>query len=228
MRILILFFVFAFLSCNKKQEPFNSDLSNNKSLNQDIHDSEKKKGIKNFLINEVYNEDDFDFSDVRINYSSGKFVIDNDFNEFIIDSTLDREERYQTLKDYAFSEYADDRSIIRISNYAFSLQKNNSVLYVGLFRKTKEDNWKCKDIKKLEKYSVLGDYNYILGDNKVFSYTCETMEGHSCFAIVIDKVNSVGKYDKILKAIKFDLINEKIIEVDLKKEKVECLPEIGD
>lgn len=226
MRILILFFVFTFFSCNKKQESVNNDSLNKELPNAAIYDSEKEKEVKKFSLNEAYNEGDFDFSDVRVNYSLGKFVIDNDFNEFIIDSTLDREERYQTLKDYALNEYADDRSIIRISNYAFSLQKNNSVLSVGLFRKLK-NHWKCIDIKELEKYSELGEYNYILGDNKIFSYTCETREGHFCFAIVIDKANPVGKYDKILKAIKFDLINEKIIELDLKKEKVECLPEIG-
>lgn len=226
MRILILFFVFTFFSCNKKQESVNNDLINKEISNVAINDSEKEKQIKKISINGVYNLNDLDFSDVSVNYSSGKFVIDDDFKEFIIDSTLDGEDKYQTLKDYAINQYSDDRSIIRISNYIFSLQKNNGVLYVGLFRMIKKQ-WKCVDIKELEKYSELGDYNYILGDNKIFSYACETREGHFCFAVVIDKVNPVGKYDKILKAIKFDLINEKIIELDLKKEKVECLPEIG-
>jgi hypothetical protein len=91
-----------------------------------------------------------------------------------------------------------------------------------------KNNWKCIDIKELEKYSDTGEYNYILGNDKLFSYSCETDKGHSCYAIVIDKVNSQGKYNKILKAIKFDLYNKKIVEIDLKKEKVECFPEIGE
>jgi hypothetical protein len=131
------------------------------------------------------------------------------------------------LKDYTLNQYSDDEGIIRISNYVFSLQKNNGILYIALFRRVEENNWKCKDIKKIEKDSETGGYNYILGDDKIFSYACETNKGHSCYAVVIDKLNTKGKYDKILKAIKFDLANEKIIEIDLKKEKVECLPE-GD
>lgn len=162
---------------------------------------------------------------MRVNYATGKFIVEDDF---VIDSALSKEERYFTLRDYKLNEYIDDKNLIRISNYTFSLQKSNGFLNIGLFRRTENNNWKCKDIKPLESYSKLGDYNYILGDNKEFSYTCETSKGDFCFAVVIDKVNSKGKYDKILKAVKFDLVNEKIIEIDLNKEKIECLPEMSD
>jgi hypothetical protein len=227
MRIIVLIYALAFLSCNQKQVPLNDNLKANSS-NLRICDSVKKKQIKKISINTVYNESDYDFTNIQINYGTGNYTIDNDFNEFIIDSTLDKEVRYQTLKDYVLSQYADDRSIIRISNYVFSLQKNKGVLYIGLFRRIKNNNWKCVDVMGLEKYSKLGEYNYILGNNKEFSYACETSKGHFCYAIVIDKVNPAGKYDKILKAIKFDLVNEKIIDIDLSKERIECIPEMSD
>ncbi|MCC9016441.1 hypothetical protein [Flavobacterium lipolyticum] len=230
MRKLLLILALGFFSCNQKQLPSKKDVNSKRYSDQEKndHNFEKKKELKIFSIDRVYDENDFDFSDVRINYGTDKFIIDSNFNKFIIDSTLDEDVVYKTLKDYILDEYTDDRRIIRISNYTFSLQKNNGFLNIGLFRRTESNKWKCKDLKVLETYSELGDYNYILGDNKVFSYTCETSKGHNCFAVVIDKVNSKGKYDRILKAVKFDLVNEKIIEIDLKKEKLECLPESGE
>jgi len=222
MRNILLIFLLIFFSCKKKQELSKINVSNTKSSEQKrIHENKAKK----FIINKVYNENDSDFSDVRVNYAMGTFIIDNDF---VIDTTLSKDERYFRLRDYKLNEYIDDRNLIRISNYTFSLQKNNGFLNIGLFRRTQNNKWKCKDLKKLESYAELGDYNYILGDNKVFSYTCETSKGDFCFAVVTDKVNSLGKYDQILKAVKFDLVNEKIIEVDLQKEKIECLPEMSD
>jgi archaellum component FlaF (FlaF/FlaG flagellin family) len=220
MRYLIVIFAFVFFSCNQKQEY--EKVSNRVSVDKnDIHKSEAKK----FLISNVYDENDSDFSDVQVNYNIGKFVFDKNYNEFIIDSTFDQDIAYQKLKDYLLDQYADDKNIIRLSNYVFSLQKDEGFLYIGLFRIIDRNKWKCKDLIKLEKYSELGEYNYILGNGKIFSYACNTSAGDSCFAVVIDKVNSAGKYDKILKAVKFDLVNEKIIEIDLNKEKIECLPE---
>ncbi|TDX11216.1 hypothetical protein [Flavobacterium sp. S87F.05.LMB.W.Kidney.N] len=220
MRNVLFILIFAFFSCNQKQKY--EKVSNRSSVDKnDIHKSEAKK----FVINNVYDENDSDFSDVQVNYNIGKFVFDKNYNEFIIDSTCDQDIAYQKLKDYLLDQYADDKNIIRLSNYVFSLQKDEGFLYIGLFRRIDRNKWKCKDLIKLEKYSELGEYNYILGDGKIFSYTCNTSSGDSCFAVVIDKVNSGGKYDKILKAVKFDIVNEKIIEIDLNKEKIECLPE---
>lgn len=229
MRNLVLIFTFVFISCNQKHDISKTEVSYGKTSTQDsIQNLEKKNEIKKFSINTIYNENDSDFSDVQVNYNIGKFVFDKDYNEFIVDSTLDVEVKYQTLKDYSLDEHTDDKNIIRLSNYVFSLQKDNGVLFIGLFERVEKHNWKCIDIKELEKYAELGECNYILGDGKVFSYVCKTEKGNSCFAVVIDKENSAGKYDKILKAIKFDLVNGKIIEIDLKKEKVECFPEVGD
>lgn len=220
MRNVLFILIFAFFSCNNKQE--HTKVSKRVSVDKnDIQKSEAKK----FVINNVYDENDSDFSDVQVNYNIGKFVFDKNYNEFIIDSTFDQDIAYQKLKDYLLDQYADDKNIIRLSNYVFSLQKNEGFLYIGLFRRIDKNKWECKDLIKLEKYSELGEYNYILGDGKIFSYACNTSSGDSCFAVVIDKVNSAGKYDKILKAVKFDLVNEKIIEIDLNKEKIECLPE---
>jgi len=223
MRNVLFILIFAFFSCNQKQEQVK--VSNRVSVDKnDIHTSEAKK----FVVNNVYDENDSDFSDVQVNYNIGKFVFDKNYNEFIIDSTFDQDVAYQKIKDYLSDQYADDKNIIRLSNYVFSLQKNEGFLYIGLFRRIDKNKWKCKDLIKLERYSELGEYNYILGDGKIFSYACNTTAGDSCFAVVIDKVNSAGKYDQILKAVKFDLVNEKIIELDLNKEKVECLPEMSD
>ncbi|MEW5675952.1 hypothetical protein ABGT15_06525 [Flavobacterium enshiense] len=155
--------------------------------------------MKKILINTIYDEDDYAYTDVQINYGSGKYIFDEEFNEFIIDSTLDSEIQYQTLKDYKLSQYADGESIIRISNYVFSIQKNKGFLYIALFRRIQENSWKCVDMMRLEKYSELGEYDYILGNNKLLSYSCQTDKGHFCYAIVIDEINSENKYDKILK-----------------------------
>lgn len=223
MRNILCVLIFVFFSCNQKQEhtKVNYNLSSDKDVIQ-------KSGAKKIVINGLYDENDYDFSDVQVNYNIGKFVFDKNYNEFIIDSTFDQDIAYQKLKDYSLDQYRDDENIIRLSNYVFSLQKNEGFLYIGLFRRVDKKKWKCKDLMKLERYSELGEYNYILGDGKIFSYACNTSAGDSCFAVVIDKVNSVGKYDKILKAVKFDLVNEKIIQIDLNKEKIECLPEMSD
>lgn len=223
MRYLIVIFAFALFSCNQKQE--HTKVSNSVSSDKNVI---QKREAKKFVINDVYDENDSDFSDVQVNYNTDKFVFDKNYNEFIIDSTFDKDEIFQRLKDYSLDQYADDENIIRLSNYVFSLQKNEGFLYIGLFRRVDKNKWKCKNLMKLERYSELGEYNYILGDGKIFSYACNTSAGDSCFAVVIDKVNSVGKYDKILKAVKFDLVNEKIIQIDLSKEKIECLPEVSD
>ena len=45
---------------------------------------------------------------------------------------------------------------------------------------------------------------------------------------MINEIDKSEKYKKVLRAFKFDLEKEIIVEVDLKKEKVECFPEIGD
>lgn len=223
MRNILCVLIFVFFSCNQKQEhtKVNYNLSSDKDVIQ-------KSGAKKIVINGLYDENDYDFSDVQVNYNIGKFVFDKNYNEFIIDSTFDQDIAYQKLKDYSLDQYRDDENIIRLSNYVFSLQKNEGFLYIGLFRRVDKNKWKCKDLMKLERYSELGEYNYILGDGKIFSYACNTSAGDSCFAVVIDKVNSVGKYDKILKAVKFDLVNEKIIQIDLSKEKIECFPEMSD
>lgn len=221
MRNLVLILAFVLVSCNQKQPKVSKIRSSNQKR---IHKNESKK----FVINNVYGEKDYDFSDVQVNYNIEKFIFNKNHNEFIIDSTLDGDIAYQRLKDYLPDQYEDDKDIIRLSNYVFSLQKNSGYLCIALFRRVEKDKWKCKDLKRLEKYSELGDYNYILGEGKIFSYACNTKEGNSCFAVVFDKENSVGKYDKILKAVKFDLVNEKIIEIDLNKEKIECLPEMSD
>lgn len=218
-RIFCIILIVAFFSCQQKEK--------NIVHKNEVQNSGNKENphLKKILINTIYDEDDYAYTDLQINYGSGKFIFDEEFNEFIIDSTLDSEIRYQTLKDYSQSQYADDESVIRISNYVFSIQKNSGFLYMALFRRVEENSWKCVDKIPLEKYSELGEYDYILGDNKLFSYSCETAKGHFCYAIVIDKINSERKYSQILKAVKFDLVKGKIIEIDLKTEKIECFPE---
>lgn len=218
-RIFCVILIVAFFSCQQKEK--------NIVHKNEVQNTENKENphLKKILINAIYDEDDYGYTDLQINYGSGKYVFDEEFNEFIIDSTLGSEIRYQTLKDYKLSQYADDESIIRISNYVFSITKQDGFLFIGLFRRVGEENWKCIDIMKLEKYTELGEYDYILGDGKIFSYSCETTKGHFCYAIVIDKINSERKYSQILKAVKFDLVKGKIVEIDLKTEKIECFPE---
>jgi|GEM_PF-4297627 len=102
MRYLIVIFAFVLFSCNQKQE--HTRISNRVSLDKnDIQKSEAKK----FVISNVYDKNDSDFSDVQVNYNIGKFVFDKNYDEFIIDSTFDQDIAYQKLKDMSLTKPED-------------------------------------------------------------------------------------------------------------------------
>lgn len=223
-KAIFLIFALIVISCNlkkddikrdKKVEGITADVSPQDEFNTEL-----------FKVDNTYHENSYNFIELLINYNLGKFVYNEEFEKYLVDTLLVKTknlelfEVLQNPKDYR-------NEVISIDDFTLATLKYKGKFYVGFFKIVDIDKYKCVDVLELDKYKKKETY-FDLGDNKEFSYTCKTSKGHSCYAIVINKINSAGKYDKILKAIKFDLVNEKIIEIDLKKEKVECLPEIGD
>ncbi len=223
-KVTFLIFALIIISCNlkkddikkdKKIEDITADVSSQDEFNKEL-----------FKVNHTYHENSYNFIELLVNYNIGKFIYNEEFEKCLVDTLLVKTKKLelfevlQNPKDYR-------NEVILIDDFTLTTLKYKEKFYVGLFKILDIDKYKCVDILELEKYKKKETY-FDLGDNKEFSYNCETSKGHSCYAIVIDKVNSTGKYDKILKAVKFDLVNEKIIEIDLNKEKIECRPEMSD
>lgn len=226
MRVLILVFILSLFSCNQKQEKISKEKKtvSDKIINNNERNYSKSK---EYVIGQIYNDSIINFGGLRINYGFGKYIFSKTNEDYLVDSTIVQSKNVE-LEEILFrpEDYAGD--LIKISDFTYGLIKSKGILSMGLLKKEKNYNWKCVDAKEVEKISNTSEYPSELGNGKVFSFICETNKGHFCCAVVIDKINSSGKYIKVLKAYKFDLGNEKIVEIDLKKERVECEPEIGD
>ncbi|WP_343697127.1 hypothetical protein [Flavobacterium sp.] len=220
-KVIFLTFLLIVISCNSKKDEIKKS--------EKVENVTTDVGVKSefntelFKVNHIYKGDSYNFIQLTANYNIGNFVYNEEFEKCLVDTLsvktkkLELSEVLQNAKDYP-------NEVILIDDFTLATLKYDEKFYVGLFRIIDINNYRCIAVLELEKYKKKESF-FDLGDHKLFSYACNTSAGDSCFAIVIDKVNSAGKYDKILKAVKFDLVNEKIIEIDLTKEKIECLPE---
>jgi hypothetical protein len=225
-KVILILFLLMIASCNFKKDDkkiYKQEEGIITGKNLDVKDEFNREIFK---VNDVYSEQDYNYIQMLANYNIGKFVYNEEFQKCLVDTALVKTkqlELFDVLQNP--NDYFDE--VILIDNFTLATLKYNGNFYVGLFKIIDADKYRCLDVLGLERYKNKESF-FDLGDNKVFSYTCETSKGDFCFAVVTDKVNSLGKYDQILKAVKFDLVNEKIIEVDLQKEKIECLPEMSD
>ncbi|WP_337966764.1 hypothetical protein [uncultured Flavobacterium sp.] len=226
MRVFILIFILSLFSCNQKQETISKE---KKTISNKIINDKERSYSKNkeYVIGQIYNGSIINFGGLRVNYGFGKYIFNETNEDYLIDSTVVQSKNIK-LEEILFrpEDYAGD--LIKIRDFTYGLIKSKGILSMGLLKKEKNYNWKCVDAKEVEKVNDTSEYPSELGNGKVFSFICETSEGHFCCGVVINKINSSGKYTKVLKAYKFDLGNEKIVEIDLKKEKVECEPEAGE
>ncbi|HEY1196221.1 hypothetical protein [Flavobacterium sp.] len=191
-----------------------------------ILDDKKESYSKNkrFEIGQIYKGSVISSGGARVNYGFGKYIFDKTQEDYLIDSTIVTTKGI-TVEEVLFRPEDYDQDVIKISDFLDGLIKANGILSMGLLKKEKNYNWKCVDVIDVEKATDTSEYPTLIGNNLVFSTICETDKGHFCCAVVIDKINAAGQYEKVLKAYKLDLVNEKIIQIDLKKEKVKCLPE---
>jgi predicted RNA-binding protein len=228
MRIVIIIFAFSLFSCNQKLEKVKNIPKEKGTISNQILDNQKTiyTKIKKYAVGQLYNGNQ-DFGGLRVNYGSGKYVYlekDVEGEGFLIDSTVTVTKNIE-LDEILFRPENYPEYQINMMDFDVHIIKSDGILSMVLSKREKNKIWKCLDVIEVEKTSDSSEYPTVLGNNKVFSYICETDKGHVCYAVVMDKINASGKYEKVLKAYKFDLANGKIIEIDLKKEKVECEPE---
>jgi hypothetical protein len=228
MRTIIIIFAFSLFSCNQKQEKLENISKEKDIVSNQILDNQKTTYSKNkrSLIGQIYNDNSFNFIGLPLNYGYGKYIfLKKEMGEsYLIDTIVTKTENIE-LEDILYRPEDYPEHSIKISDFTYAVIKSDGILSMGLFKQEKIDNWKCIDVIEVDKISDTSEHPFILGKNREFSYICETNKGHYCCAVVMDKINASGKYEKVLKAYKFDLANGKIIEIDLKKEKVECEPE---
>ncbi|MFD1604173.1 hypothetical protein ACFSJW_08290 [Flavobacterium artemisiae] len=227
-RTFFIITVILFISCKKndKEELIKSTIKND-SLKIYTSDS-LQSSVKNDLkIGNTYNSAELSVAGIFINYNNGKYKFEEDHPDFLIDSTLSEDEKYQVLSALN-NENLKVEKAIRITDFGvLNVNDKGNILEV-LFKKEKKDYWKVVDILNIGKAIDEDEHQYKIEGNRYLSFSCENNQHHQYFGVVINKIDKSGKYEKVLRAFKFDLEKEKIIEVDLKKEKVECFPEIGD
>lgn len=231
MKKIVLFIVVILLSCGKKNEKEYTESSDKyhtlkkDSLAESLKSNNKKNG--DFKIGELLNDSDLNIAGIYANYGSGKYKFEQEYPDFLIDSTLTEDRRYQSILNLE-RETIKDENVIRMKDFGVLNINNQGNLLKILLKKEKIDKWKVIDILSIGK-AINKDMNqYEMEGNKCLSFTCYNNKKDQYFGVVINKITASGKYEKVLKAFKFDLVKEKIIEVDLKKEKVDCFPEIGD
>src|SRR6218665_863007 len=220
MRNIVLILIFVFFSCNQKNE--NVLTKQNTRVDKTLHDQKEYSKNKRFEIGQLYNESDVSLGSIYVNYNSGKYKFEKEYPDFLVDSTLTEDERNNSLLNLENASLsAKDKNIISLRNFAVSNINNQGKLSEIFLKKERDERWKVIDIVDIGK-AINGDINqYEMEGNQYLSFSCYNNKGYQYFGIVVNKVNSLRKYEKVLKAYKFDLVNEKIIEVDLKKEKVE-------
>ncbi|OXA71735.1 hypothetical protein B0A67_10290 [Flavobacterium aquidurense] len=231
MKKIFLLIVVLLFSCGKKSQNEINKTSNeydtlkkNSSIDS-LEVTNKKK--EDFKIGKIYKDSDFNVVGIYVNYSNGKYKFEKEYPDFLIDSTITEEEKYQKILSLN-NEKTNDQNVIKIRDFGLLNINHKGTLLTIFLKKEKADKWKVIDILDIGKTINMDEYQYKMEGNQYLSFDCYNSKHNQYFGVVIDKINSSGKYEKVLKAYKFDLINEKIVEIDLKKEKVECFPEIGD
>jgi hypothetical protein len=227
MRIFIVIFIFSLFSCNQKQGKVSKEkkIVSNLTLNDKRENYSKKK--KDFKIDEVYKDSDLNLTGIFINYSNGKYKFEEEYPDFLIDSTITEEEKYQSIL-VLNNEKVSDQNVIKIRDFGVLNINQKGNLLTIFFKKEQGEKWKVIDVLHIGKAINTDEHQYKMEGNQYLSFDCYNNKHNQYFGVVINKINSSGKYEKVLKAYKFDLLNEKIVEIDLKKEKVECFPEVGD
>ncbi|WP_337966767.1 hypothetical protein [uncultured Flavobacterium sp.] len=231
MKKIILLVVILLFSCGKKSQTEINKLSNEhdtikeNSSEDSLQVSNKKK--PDFKIDEVYKDSDLDLTGIYVNYNNGKYKFEEEYPDFLIDSTINEDEKHQSIL-ILNDEKASDQNVIKIRDFGVLNINQKGNLLTVFFKKEKGEKWKVIDILDIGKAINMDEHQYKMEGNQYLSFDCYNNKRNQYFGVVINKINSSGKYDKVLKAYKFDLLNGKIIEIDLKKEKVECFPEIGD
>lgn len=231
MKKIFLLAVVLLFSCGKKSQNEINKLSNEhdtikeNSLVDSLQVSNKKKS--DFKIDEVYKDSDLDLAGININYSNGKYKFEEENLDFLIDSTITEDEKHQSIL-VLNDEKASDQDVIKIRDFGVLNINQKGNLLTVFFKKEKGEKWKVIDILEIGKAINTVEHQYKMEGNQYLSFDCYNNKHNQYFGVVINKINSSGKYDKVIKAYKFDLLKGKIVEIDLKKEKVECFPEIGD
>lgn len=231
MKKIILLAVVLLFSCGKKDQKEINKLSNehdtikeNSSVDS-LQASNKKK--TDFKIDEVYKDSDLDLAGIYINYNNGKYKFEEENPDFLIDSTITEDEKHQSIL-VLNDEKASDQNVIKIRDFGVLNINQKGNLLTVFFKKEQGKKWKVIDILDIGKAINTDEHQYKMEGNQYLSFDCYNNKHNQYFGVVINKINSSGKYDKVIKAYKFDLLNGKIVEIDLKKEKIECFPEIGD
>jgi hypothetical protein len=227
MRIFIVIFIFSLFSCNQKQGKVSKEKKtvSNLTLNDKRENYSKKK--KDFKIGQIYNYADLNLTGIFINYNNGKYKFEEEYPDFLIDSTITEEEKHQSIL-VLNNEKASDQNVIKIRDFGVLNINQKGNLLTIFFKKEQGEKWKVIDVLHIGKAINTDEHQYKMEGNQYLSFDCYNNKHNQYFGIVINKINPSGKYEKVLKAYKFDLLNKKIVEIDLKKEKVECFPEIGD
>ncbi|MEN2400565.1 hypothetical protein GKZ90_0012305 [Flavobacterium sp. MC2016-06] len=184
---------------------------------------------KDFKIGQLYNDSDLNIGSIYVNYNSGKYKFDENYHDFLVDSTVTEDESYQSIGNLENENIsAKDKNVIRIRDFGVADSNDRGNFSLIFCKKIKDEKWKVIDIVNIGKAIDMSEHQYKMEGNKYLSFSCYNNKGYQYYGLVINKIDSSGKYEKVLKAYKYDFVNEKIVEVDLKKEKVECFPEIGD
>jgi hypothetical protein len=227
MRIFIVIFIFSLFSCNQKQGKVSKEKKtvSNLTLNDKRENYSKKK--KDFKIGQIYNYADLNLTGIFINYNNGKYKFEEEYPDFLIDSTITEVEKHQCIL-VLNNEKASDQNVIKIRDFGVLNINQKGNLLTIFFKKEQGEKWKVIDVLHIGKAINTDEHQYKMEGNQYLSFDCYNNKHNQYFGIVINKINPSGKYEKVLKAYKFDLLNKKIVEIDLKKEKVECFPEIGD
>lgn len=233
MKKVILIVIVLLLSCGRKNNKELKESSNKYDTVEKSYSVDslqlKHKIVKEFKFGQLYNDSEFSLGSIYVNYDSGKYKFEKEYPDFLIDSTVTEDEKYQILLQLENENLsAKDKNIISVRNFRVSHINNRGNLLTILFKKEKGEKWKVIDIIKIGKAIDMKEYQYEMEGNQYLSFSCYNNKQNQYFGLVINKINKSGKYEKVLRAFKFDLEKEKIVEINLKREKIECFPEIGD
>lgn len=233
MKKIILIVVVLLLSCGRENNKELKESSNKHDTVEKSYSVDslqlKHKTVKDFKFGQLYNDSELSLGSIYVNYNSGKYKFEEEYPDFLVDSTLTEDERYNSLLNLENESFsAMDKNVICVRNFAVSDVNNQGNLLTIFFKKEKRDKWKVIDIIKIGKAIDMKEYQYKMEGNQYLCFSCYNNKHNQYFGVVINKIDKSGKYEKVLRAFKFDLEKEKIVEINLKREKIECFPEIGD
>ena len=224
------------ISCGKSNKKNNKLITQKDSLTRIIANSKIKVGVsleKDYQIGKIYNDVDFQSESnkslmtygININYNVGKFTPYENEN-LLVDSTLSTSKREERVLNFIGpNKEFDEEALLNIDEFSVALAKYKNIIHFLLLKKVSENSIKILDKKVLGAHRDNEEHLSFLSENRFFSHICHSSEKREYFGIVIDKLDKNRKYEKVIKVWKLDLINEKFEEIDLKKEKIECLPE---